>query len=184
MNLQLAESVVEGCGVPLRLDSSSSQSQPVPIYVGRGALCPPLAAPDAFGAITLRRVETVSSTSITVTEELAVDLSAAIAKQPPPSPSIAVGQDSGGAEYTAVPRGPSCPGFEVFSDRPLDVGVITLSGPGLDPKPIAPAWEGGRPVYRGALPVGTLRPGQFVVSAAGGTERRTLSGGDSGARAD
>jgi uncharacterized protein (TIGR03437 family) len=171
MNLQLRESVVQGCGVPLRLTSDSSQSQPVPISVGRGGTCPPLPAPDAFGAVTLRRVETLSATSTAVNEELVVDLASAVNKRPPPDPYPPVGQSRTSlTEYTSVPRGPACPGFETFYDRPLDAGVITLSGPGLDPMRFAPAWEGGRPVYRGALPLGTMRPGEFVVSAAGGAD--------------
>ncbi len=169
MNLQLGESAMEGCGVPLRLSSRYSQSQPVPISVGRGGTCPPLPAPDAFGAITLRRVETVSATSTTVAEELVVDLASAVNKRPPPDPYPPVGQSrSSLTEYTSVPRGPACPGFESFYGRLLDAGVITLSGPGLDPMRLAPAREGGSPVYRGPLPPGTIRPGEFVVSAVGG----------------
>jgi len=171
MNLQLAESAVEGCGVPLRLTSRYSQSQPVPISVGRGGTCPPLPSPDAFGAITLRRVETVSATSTTVTEELVVDLSAAIAKQRPRDPLTLTGGCGGPTgEFTSVPRGPSCPGFDDFYGKLLDAGAITLSGPGFQPMRFLPSLERGRPVYRAPLPLGTIRPGEFTVTAGGGRD--------------
>lgn len=52
----------------------------------------------------------------------------------------------------------------------LDAGVLSLSGPGLNPVALAPSTQGGRLTYSAALAPGTLRGGAYQVRGQGGSQ--------------
>ena len=167
INDQVPATVREGCAVPLQI-STESISQPVTISIRKGGgrcVDPPSAG---YGQITWEKTVTAASSSSTSeTDTLTVSLQASPEKQGP-SPLKYVDSTT---EYPIFNYfGPSCalPGY-----RSLDAGPTSVRGTGFGPlsaviMPLQQGQVSGLKVYQAMLPAGTIQPGAFSVSAAGG----------------
>ena len=160
VNVRIPETVREGCGVPLTIETYTGRSQPIPISIRKGGgpcIDPPTAG---YGQITWERTVASGTTGSEVTETFTAAFPASPGKQPPP----VTRQGRGGSHITEY-FGPSCP---LPGYRNLDAGSVTIEGPGFGPVEAAPAVVDGQRVYRAVLPRGTIRPGSFRVTASGG----------------
>jgi hypothetical protein len=169
VNVQVPPTIREGRAVPLQVDAGSS-SAPVTIAIhsGGGRCADPPSA--GFGQIAWEKTVTtsVSSTgaaSTAETDTLIVSLQASPGKQAPTA------QATTGATENFF--GPSCP---ISGYRSLDAGsFVSIQGPGLNAMqaPVVSLQSGqvsGLTVYQSTLPSGTIQPGSFSVSAAGGSD--------------
>jgi uncharacterized protein (TIGR03437 family) len=165
-NLRLPDNVIEGCGIPLTITFAPFphfwNSQPVPINVHRGGgKCNLLPPAQSYADFTLQKTTTIDTTGSTTTEQLNVNLSAAVGKgvpQPPPSNVCSFAPPAGWVS------GPSCP-FPLFLDQPVDVGPLTISGPNVNQRYVA---QPNETAFHVTLPDGSLVPGLYTVSAPGG----------------
>jgi uncharacterized protein (TIGR03437 family) len=161
-NLNIDETVREGCAVPVQVASAYGVSQPVTISVRKsGGPCvdPPSAG---YGQIVWQK-------SVTVTPRFDVSEISTFTVSLQSSPGRQVPRPrSDRREYF----GPACP---LPGYRSLDAGALTIQGPGLGPVqatsvPLEEGQISGLQVYRAVLPPGAIQPGSFNVSAAGGAD--------------
>jgi uncharacterized protein (TIGR03437 family) len=174
-NLRLPGNTIEGCGIPLRITaiiaSNFWDSQPVPVNVHRGGgRCGTLPPPQSYAALTLQKTTTVNADSTTTTEQLNVSLSSAVGKRLP-VPAHASEVDSCTIVAWPPVAGPSCP-FPAFVDRPVAVGPLTITGPGVT---IQYPPKDTDTVFQVPLPSGTIAPGNFTVGAPGGASAGPFS---------
>jgi uncharacterized protein (TIGR03437 family) len=165
-NLKLPDNVIEGCGIPLTItvfpNLSFWDSQPVPINVHRGGgKCGSLPPPRSYADLTLQKTTTIDTTGSTTTEQLNVNLSAAVGKRVPQPPPTNVCSFAAPADWVS---GPACP-FPLFLDQPVNVGPLTISGPNVNLRYVQQPDE---TAFHVTLPGGSLVPGSYTVSAPGG----------------
>ena len=159
VNVQIPETVREGCAVPLVMTTAEGRSQPVAISVRKGGgacVDPPTAA---YGQVTWERVIASGTSPSGEADVFTAAFPASPGKQAPPP----LRRTSRSGEFF----GPSCP---VPGYRNLDAGRVTIQGPSFGPLEAAPAIVDGQTVYRAVLPNGTIRPGSFSVAASGATD--------------
>jgi uncharacterized protein (TIGR03437 family) len=65
---------------------------------------------------------------------------------------------------------PPLPACNASLPNTLDAGVLTLSGPGLNPVALEPSTQDGRLTYSAALAPGTLQGGAYQVAGLGGSQ--------------
>jgi len=186
-NFRIPPAVREGCAVPLQL-LSTGISAPVTISIAaaRGKCADP--ASQGYGQVTWQKTVTTSEPyQVVESDTLTVSLQASPGRQAPTVTSYAqVGQLQGAQTYF----GALCaiPGY-----RSLGAGTVTAQAPGLAPVaaeavpfkpgtvitggcgqcPIGPVQSGqasGLAVYQASLPTGAIQPGDFTVSAGGGSD--------------
>jgi uncharacterized protein (TIGR03437 family) len=164
-NVNVPETVREGCAVPVQVLTGDLASQPVTIAVRKGGgpcVDPPAAD---YGQITWEKTVIIEpQSSPRETNTLTVSLQASPGKRIsfPRTYGLPV------AEYL----GPSCP---LPGYRSLDAGTVAIQGPGFGPTPtfLMPLREGqvsNLNIYQAVLPAGAIQPGSFSVNAAGGTD--------------
>jgi uncharacterized protein (TIGR03437 family) len=173
INIQIPNTVREGCAVPLQVQTDAGASQPVTIAIRNGG--GPCADPPSagYGQITWeKRMTTILNSggadSTTETDSLTVSLQASPGRQVPAMQTYTEDMEPRSETFF----GPSCP---VPGYRSLNAGNVTVHGPGFGPAqvPAAPLQSGpvgGLSQYQIALPNGTIQPGSFVANAAGGVD--------------
>ncbi len=147
-------------------------SQPVTIAVRKGGgpcTDPPSAG---YGQIAWEKTTTISpgtngTNTSTEADMLTMSLQASPGKQVPVAPVYTTGYEIPTETFFS----PACP---VPGYRSLDAGAITVRGSGLGPTSasIAPLESPirGAMIYQAALPIGSIQPGAFTVSASGGAD--------------
>jgi uncharacterized protein (TIGR03437 family) len=172
INMQVPDTLREGCAVPLQF-ASDSMSQPVTIAIRSGGgqcVDPPSAG---YGQIVWEKTMTTTpnasggGNSTTESDTVTVSLQASPGKRPPVPPSYTPGLEPFMATYFT----PACP---VPGYRSLDAGAVSVQAPGLASTqatsvPLSGPIKGAT-MYQAALPNGTIQPGSFTVSAAGGAD--------------
>jgi len=166
VNALLSQDTPEGCAVPLRIQGTSTSSQPVTISVRQGG-GPCRDAP--LGRIaTLNWTKTAvtgpDSAETTTIESLEAVLAEAPRNQLPPSTSPSVVPGIRGGAY--FHSGPNCPGS---AGRRLDAGPLMVQG-ASGPFTISAATVARELLYKETLPPGTIQPGVVRLSAAGGAD--------------
>jgi uncharacterized protein (TIGR03437 family) len=179
-NVQLPVTLREGCAVPIQAeynDGARAMTQPLTVAVRKGGgpcVDPPAAG---LGQITFQKVVSTTGVSdVAESDTVAVSLQSSPAKQAPAAPVYSDGCPppnhvcSSGLPSSTTLFGPSCsvPGY-----GSLNAGMVSAQGPNLNPTPIplSPFQEGqlgGLSAYQATLPAGTIRQGQYIVSASGG----------------
>ena len=189
INVQVPADVREGCAVPLEIlagvQNAISQPVSVSIHNGGGQCVDPPSA--GYGQVTWEKTITATASgSSTETDAVMVSLQASPGRQAPPPPFYS----ATAIDYNQLTFfGPSCP---IPGYRGLDAGAITASGPGFPPidaaaipmplDELTPLIQGpggiylqqsqvsGLTIYEATLPTGSIQPGSFSVSAAGGSD--------------
>ena len=172
VNIQVPETVREGCAVPLRVYVAQGPlvagrplgySQPVVVAIHKGGgqcVEPPT---EGYGQITWERTEATGiGTASGVTETLTAMFAGSPGKQAPSRPAYEArcryGEESFGA-FCGLP-----------GRRSFDAGRITIQGQGFGPLQAVPAVSGDTTVYQAKLPAGTIRAREVQVEAGGGNE--------------
>jgi uncharacterized protein (TIGR03437 family) len=179
-NVQIPTTVREGCAVPLQAAYSTDSegiSPPVTIAIRQGGgqcVDPPAAG---YGQIVWQKtVNTTAQSVVSETDTMTALLQASPGQQAPPAPVYSDGCPGNVCNETLPSSmtlfGPACP---VPGYRGLTAGTVTIQGPGLSPAhvPVVPYQKGqlsGLSAYQATLPTGTVRSGDFTVTASGGAE--------------
>ncbi len=181
-NLRIPDNAVEGCDVgfrfyyptPLAPNTSHSgvfftpQSQTIPLSIRRGGgRCEPRTAESLAELVWTREwlsnrdgVRAVDSLQVRLVGNRKLPLKF---YEPPELTGVPT------LNSTAAEDVPGLPRCDEFHDEPLDAGALTLTGP-FGELVIEPDFSSGAPRYDARLPEGTLREGEYRVTAAGGAD--------------
>jgi uncharacterized protein (TIGR03437 family) len=162
LNFQIPENAPEGCAVQMTigyLGTFLSQPTPISIRRGGGACVDPPSA--SYGQLLWQKTAGGADPA----EEIETFTAVLVAAPGLRTPAL-VYQDGRVHGPTIEYAGP-CPPPE---QRTLDVGGITLEGPGFGPLPAVATVLNRRTVIRADLPRGTIRAGLFKVRATGGAD--------------
>jgi len=123
----------------------------------------------SFGEIVWQKEVVANASPPAETETFVASFPASPGRRMPPaegSDNPMLGGDSYRAGLYTGPPPPSCP---VPGYRQLDLGWLNLQTPQAEPIRVVASGESDQSEYRATLPRGTMRPGRFRVSTAGGS---------------
>jgi uncharacterized protein (TIGR03437 family) len=162
LNVQVPDTVLEGCNLPLLVGEVPVLSQPVLVSVHRGGGACADPPQQSYGQISLQRT-IYANTSQPETDRLTASFESSPGKRLEPTAGFQPGQC--GAAVSVTPYlGPACavPGY-----LSLDVGTLTVQGPGAGPVQASTDVNGGKLVYAATLPAGAIGAGTFTVAVGG-----------------
>lgn len=167
LNIEIPPSAREGCAVPFQT-GFAGVSRPVTLAIRQGGGACVDEAPAGYGEIVWERAEVTGVVGPVTLEETVTASFQAVPLPIPGPPSYTEGDDG---RILRQYFGPSCP---VPGYRSLNAGALTAEAPGrnvaLPSLPLPFAQVTGLMHHRAVLPSGTIQPGAYRVTAAGGAD--------------